>query len=113
MTSRHRPANRRSHETIAVEHENQRFKVGVGRELMCVECETLGPVVEVFLNAQKANSPIDVLVSDGAILMSMLIQYGCPLADIARAMKSNPNGTPASLFGVAAALISETSTEGA
>jgi hypothetical protein len=56
---------------------------------VCVE-RALGPVVEVFLNAQKVNSPLDVVESDGAILMSMLLQYGCPASEIHHAMKRNP-----------------------
>ena len=72
MTPRRRPANRRAHETIAIEHEGQRYKIGLGRELVCIEREQLGPIVEVFLNAQQVNSHGDVLASDGAILMSML-----------------------------------------
>lgn len=101
MTTRHRVANRRSHETIAIEHEGQRYKVGLGREVSKVE------IVEVFLNAQKVNSPLDVLASDGAILMSMLLQYGCPPSDIAHAMKRNPDGSPASPLGRAAAFLIE------
>ncbi|ODM71705.1 hypothetical protein [Bradyrhizobium elkanii] len=104
---RYRPATRRAHETIAIEHEGQRYKVGLGREVACAEHEILGPIVEVFLNAQKVNSPIDVLVSDGAILMSMLIQYGCPPADIFHAMKRNPDGSAASPLGRAAAYLVE------
>jgi hypothetical protein len=107
MTDRHRLANRRSHQTIAIEHEGQRYKVGLGRELVCVEREQLGPIVEVFLNAQKVNSPLDVLASDGAILISMLLQYGCPPEDIARSMKRNLDGTPASPLGRAAAFLIE------
>jgi hypothetical protein len=102
--TRHRPANRRAHETIAIEHEGQRYKIGLGREDVT---EGVCKIVEVFLNAQKVNSPIDVLVSDGAILMSMLIQYGCPPADIFHAMKRNPDGSAASPLGRAAAYLVE------
>jgi hypothetical protein len=107
MTFRHRLALRRAHETIAIEHEGQRYKIGLGRELTCVERGALGPIVEVFLNAQKANSPLDVLASDGAILMSMLLQYGCPPPDIFHAMKRNPDGSPSSPLGRAAAYLVE------
>jgi hemin uptake protein HemP len=31
--TRHRLADRRAHETIAIEHDGQRYKVGLGREL--------------------------------------------------------------------------------
>ena len=107
MTPRRRPANRRAHETIAIEHEGQRYKIGLGRELACIARERLGPIVEVFLNAQRASSSLDVLASDGAILMSMLLQYGCPPADIYHAMKRNPDGSPSSPLGRAAAYLIE------
>lgn len=105
--NRQRLANRRSIETVAIEHDNQRYKVGLGRELICVDRGQLGPIAEIWLNAQKVNSPLDVLASEGAILMSMLLQCGCPPADIAHAMKRNPDGTPASPLGRAAAFLIE------
>lgn len=112
MTHRHRLATRRRHETIAMEHEGLRYKVGLGREVLCdgscgATAMRFGPIAEVFFNAQKVNSPIDVLVSDSAILMSMLLQYGCPPADIFHAMKRNPDGSPASPLGRAAAFLVE------
>ncbi|CUT12515.1 hypothetical protein BF49_3595 [Bradyrhizobium sp.] len=105
MTHRIRPADRRAHETIAIEHESQRYKIGLGRELL--PGRKLGPIVEVFLNAQQVNSQIDVLASDGAILMSLLIQHGCPVDVIRHAMKRNPDGSPASPLGRAAAYLVE------
>lgn len=107
MTHRQRLPARRPLETIAVEIEGQRFKVGLGREQL-----EDGPVVEVWLNAQKVNSLADVMASDGAILMSLLIQYGCPPASIVKSMKHNSDGAPASPFGVAAKLVAETFTQG-
>ncbi len=112
MSHRIQLHQRRHLETIAVEHEGQRFKVGIGREMLCGDREQLGPIVEVWLNAQKANSAIDVLASDGAILMSMLIQYGCRPAEIVKSMKRNTDGTPASPLGMAAALISDSIKQG-
>ena len=38
---------------------------------------------------------------------SMLLQYGCPAHDIAHAMKRNPDGSPASPLGRAAAFLIE------
>ncbi|MCK1568957.1 hypothetical protein IVB08_34430 [Bradyrhizobium sp. 173] len=107
MTHRHRLVSRRAHETVAIEHEGQRYKVGLGREVICIDRGQLGPIVEVFLNAQKVNTQADTLASDGAILMSMLLQYGCPSADIFHAMKRNPDGSPASPLGRAAAYLVE------
>jgi len=100
---RERPANRRGLETMAIEHGSQRYKIGLGRELL--PDRTLGPIVEVFINAQKVNSSLDVLASDGAILMSLLLQYGCPVDVIRHAMKRNPDGSSASPLGVAASFL--------
>ncbi|WP_315804059.1 hypothetical protein [Bradyrhizobium sp. SZCCHNS3002] len=105
MTARRRPANRRAIERISIHHENQFFNVDLGRELVCVERGLLGPVVEVFVNAAKVDTPVDTLVSDAAILMSLLIQYGHPIEEIAKSMKRNPDGSPASILGRAAAEI--------
>lgn len=106
-SGRKRLHQRRSHEVIAIEHDGQRYKIGIGREIVCIERGVFGPVVEVFLNAQKVNSPVDCLACDGAILISMLLQYGCAAAEIAKAIKRNPNGSPSSLFGHVANLIVE------
>lgn len=106
MSPRHRLANRRPLETHAIEHEGQRYKVSLGRDVGSRD------VLEVFINAQKVNSPADVLVSDGAILMSLLLQHGCPIETIHHAMKRNPDGSPSSPLGRAAALIAESSTQG-
>lgn len=103
MTARHRLPNRRNHETVACQIMGERFKIGLGSELR--PDRTLGPISEVFINAQKPNSYIDVLVGDGAILLSLLLQYGCPLETIAHAMKRNPDGAPASPFGLAADML--------
>jgi hypothetical protein len=121
VTHRHRVANRRTLETFAVEVEGQRYKIGLGRETtvplgplenLRLSLNDLGPVIEVFVNAQKVNTQADLLASDGAILMSLLIQYGHPVEEIARSMKRNPDGSPASPLGIAAALINLTSQPG-
>lgn len=109
MTERQRLPNRRAHETVACEIMDQRFKIGLGRALVCIERQHFGPIREVFISAQKPNSPIDSIASDGAILMSLLLQYGCPVETIAHAMKRNPDGSPSSPFGFAADLLQEAS----
>lgn len=103
-SSRTRLPNRRSHETVAFVHSDQRFKIGLGRELLDAAGE-LGPVREIFITAQKPNSPLDCVAGDGAILMSLLLQHGVSIETIAHSMKRNPDGSPASPFGFAADLI--------
>ena len=121
MTARHRLANRRTIETVAIWHEGQRYKIGLGREIDCrlgplanprLGIEHTGPVVEVWVNAQQVNSQVDVLASDGAILMSLLIQHGYAPSEIVKSMKRNPDGSPSSPLGRAAALLAESSHQG-
>lgn len=107
MSSRRRLASRRCHEVHAIEHDGARFKISLGRDF--APPNLVGPVEEVFINEQRVNSQIDVLVSDGAILMSLLLQYGHPADEIAASLKRNPDGSPASPIGIAAKLISEAS----
>jgi hypothetical protein len=106
MTTRKRVSDRRHHEVVAIEHEGQRFKIGFGREF---DRGAVGPIVEVFLNAQKVDSAADLMVADAAILFSMLLQYGCPADIISKSMKRDPNGSAASVIGRAADLLRELS----
>jgi hypothetical protein len=105
--TRHRLADRRAHQIIAIEHDGQRYKVGLGREFTA---GAFGPVMEVFLDAARVDSPLDALVSDGAILMSLLLQWGCPAAEIHEALCRTSRGLPATPLGRAAALVFESST---
>jgi hypothetical protein len=56
---------------------------------------------EIFLNADRANSLLDFLMSDAAILASLALQYGAPLDEIRHALKRTTSGEPASPIGAA------------
>jgi hypothetical protein len=60
-----------------------------------------GRPVEVFLNADRANSLLDFLMSDAAILASLALQYGAPLDEIRAALKRDIRGAAASPIGEA------------
>jgi hypothetical protein len=94
MTNRRRLANRRSSVTSNVEHHGNRFRMTVGHY------ET-GEIGEIFLNADLANSAFDAFIGDAAILVSLLLQYGCPIREIAHALKRDSLGQPASPIGAA------------
>jgi len=53
------------------------------------------------LSADRANSLLDFLMSDAAILASLALQYGCPLDDIRHALKRDIRGEAASPIGAA------------
>ncbi len=60
-----------------------------------------GRVGEIFLNADRANSLLDFLMSDAAILASLALQYGCPLDELRHALKRDSRGVAASPIGAA------------
>jgi hypothetical protein len=50
--------------------------------------------MEVFINsASKLTSNADINGSDGAVAVSLALQYGCPIDVLKRGMKRNADGT--------------------
>jgi hypothetical protein len=62
-------------------------------------------VGEVFLNAARANSALDAIISDAAIAISLALQFGCPLEQIRRALKRDARGMASSPIGAALDLL--------
>lgn len=57
---------------------------------------------ELFINTeQKAGSEADTNASDGAIAISLALQWGCPLDVLREAMKRTPEGAPQGPLGAA------------
>jgi hypothetical protein len=96
--SRNRLPNRRAAETLAFERNNLKFHMTTG-------LYPDGCIGEVFLNAEHANSLLDTLAHDAAILASLALQFGCPLETIRHALKRDGQGTAASPIGAALDLI--------
>jgi hypothetical protein len=94
MPARDRLPNRRHAETIAFERDGSRYCLTVGYF-------PDGRVGEVFLNADRADSLLDVLASDAAILTSLALQHGCGLQEITHALKRDRHGAAASPIGAA------------
>src|SRR5882757_3829844 len=94
MPARDRLPNRRPAETIAFERGGSRYCLTVG-------FFPDGRPGEVFLNADRANSLLDVLASDAAILASLALQHGCSLQEITHALKRDSRGEAASPIGAA------------
>lgn len=54
---------------------------------------------EIFINTEmRHGTESDTNVADFAVVVSLALQYGCPLDTIATAMKRNANGDPTGLF---------------
>jgi hypothetical protein len=94
MTGRERLPNRRPAISTS-------FESGGARIDMTEGYYANGRIAEVFLNADRANSLLDFLMSDAAILASLALQYGTPLEELRHAMKRDARGAAASPIGQA------------
>jgi hypothetical protein len=98
--ARNRLPNRRPSETIAFERNGSHYCMTIGYF-------PDGRPGELFLNVDRSDSLLDVLVSDAAILASLAMQFGCPLETIAHALKRNSHGVAASPIGAALDMVVE------
>lgn len=54
---------------------------------------------EVFLEAGKEGTDVQVLARDSAVLISLLLQYGCPISHMRSAISREMNGAPQGEIG--------------
>ena len=98
---------RRGHTVIVLHHEGQKFHIGFGQVLNAHGRIAAPAVVEVFADTKQTGSGQQAMLSDGCIAISLLIQYGVPIAQIAEAFgeirnEGEDRGRPASILGVIA-----------
>ena len=84
---------RRPHESFDFALGDVVYTAGIGRRPADLS------ICEVFLNAGKDGSMLGTLANDAAILVSLLIQYGCPLHVVLHAMTRNPDARAAGQIG--------------
>ncbi len=96
--ARNRLPNRRACETIAFERNGSHYQMTVGYF-------PDGHVGEIFLNADRSDSLLDVMASDAAIAVSLALQHGAALNEIKHALKRDARGNPAGPIGQALELI--------
>jgi hypothetical protein len=94
INARNRLPDRRAAITTTFDRDGARFEMTAG-------FYPDGRVGEVFVNADRANSLLDFLMSDAAILASLALQYGAPLDEIRHALKRDIRGDAASPIGAA------------
>jgi hypothetical protein len=56
-------------------------------------------VAEIFVTSRKIGSGTEAIARDAAILLSLAVQYGCPLDTIKHALTRNQDGSAQSLMG--------------
>jgi hypothetical protein len=84
--TRERLPNRRGHELLSFEHAGIYYAAGFGRF-------ENGDLAEVFLNTCKHGTAVDVNARDAAIAASLLLQYGCHVDTLRKALTRNSDGS--------------------
>jgi ribonucleoside-diphosphate reductase alpha chain len=77
--------NRREHELLSFEHGGIQYIAGIGRFQN-------GDLAEIFLNAHKHGTAVDVSARDAAIAASLLLQHGCHVDTLRKALTRNTDG---------------------
>jgi hypothetical protein len=58
-----------------------------------------GRPAEIFIDAGKVNTGVQNIMRDGAILISLALQHGCPVETLRHAMTRTDTEDPASALG--------------
>ena len=58
-----------------------------------------GKIGEVFISGGKSGEQVEAIARDGAVLLSMCLQYGVPLETIRHAITRDGQGLPSSIVG--------------
>lgn len=85
--------NRRCHELIDFDFWGVDFTAGLGR-VSDKDGRPKGSVQEIFMNAGKEGTAIDVMSRDAAVMISIALQHGAPIETLRHAITRNADGTP-------------------
>jgi hypothetical protein len=105
MSEREQLPKRRRSESFAFEDGNIQCRVQVSRFVD-------GRPGEIFIDAGKIGSGVQVTVHDAAVAVSIGLQYGVPLVVFQHAMLKLPSGESASVIGRALDLVAGASPVG-
>lgn len=94
MTARSTLPYRRSCESFELNHggQNAMFHVTLGRY-------PDGTIGEVFISGAKAGSEVEAVARDGAVLLSIALQFGVPLETIKHALTREHDGASSTIIG--------------
>lgn len=68
-----------------------------------------GRIGEVFINGGKSGELVEAIARDGAVILSMALQHGTPLATIRNAITRDGQGMPQTIVGVIVDMLTEES----
>jgi len=58
-----------------------------------------GALGEIFINGGKSGEVVEAIARDGAVILSLALQYGADLANIRAAITRDEQGAPSSIIG--------------
>jgi hypothetical protein len=93
MSARQTLPNRRPCETVEFEHDGIRYIASIGR------FPSSDAVSEVFMHGGKTGSAAEIAAHDGAITLSLALQFGTPLSAIRHALIKLRDGSAAGPIG--------------
>src|SRR5262249_13016042 len=100
MTTRLRLPDRRAHELLDFEHGGVRYTAGVDRF-------NDGGLAEIFPSTAKHGTAVDLNARDAAVAASLLLQHGCPVDTLRRALTRNSDGSASGPLARALDLLAE------
>jgi ribonucleoside-diphosphate reductase alpha chain len=94
MNKREALPNRRAGQNFELRHggQNALFQVTIGYY-------PDGRIGEVFISGAKTGSDFEAVARDGAVLLSIALQFGVPLETIQHALTREHDGTPSTIIG--------------
>ena len=98
MPERKHLPNRRQHEVLDFEHGGIRYTAGAGRF-------EDGGLAEIFLTTAKQGTAVDVNARDAAVAASLLLQHGCHVETLRKALTRNGDGSASGPLGRALDLL--------
>jgi hypothetical protein len=101
-------ANRRDGENFEFEHKGHKYYASV----RYYHALSLDPA-EIFLNSAKIDSDHDLAARDAAVLASIALQYGVPLAQLAEPLGRDADGSATTAIGRALDILLKKETEDA
>jgi hypothetical protein len=92
MSARTQLPNRRPSENFDLELAGLKYKVTVSRF-------PDGSLGETFISNHRSGNASDVAARDAGILLSLLLQHGCPIETISRAVSRDTDGSASGVIG--------------
>ena len=92
MMVRERLPQRRASLTFSLEHAGLHYTVTISHF-------PDGRPAECFIQNGKLTSAADIAARDSGILLSLLLQFGCPIETVAHAITRNTDGTASGVVG--------------